>query len=610
MTKRGIEELSFNGTLIDSSSIFDSSCDKTSMASHGMTNGVSDFGINGSNGHSYSNGASEENTVAKKFKSDISVPASAKSRVVHIRNIPSDTSQQELFLMASPFGNITNHLFVRSKNQAFVEFDSHFSAMQMASYWIQTTIGGVPTQVQPTIRGHHLQVQISNHKELKMHYENQNNSNTISSNGKTLPMENQSDTESLFSADNVTSNPGPVIKVLIDKQFYSIPLDSIYQTFSLCGKILKIITNLKNMQFQALIQFGDISSAINAKGTYDGQSVYVGNPIDFTVPKSNGLSRSINSTGSVTSHPIISNHASLSSESSDLSANIFNSTLAIPSQPTSFPSAAYSTFANAAALNINGQISSNPNLNAFNSRFIASGASSIHQALSAANAAALATGSIINPASAAMFHSSLSSNLVFTSVIHVSGLHPEHVTPDALFTLFGVYGDVIRVKILFNKKDTALIQMAEPSQAQHAITYLDRIRLFGKTIHVMASKHQIVQMPKEVHQDSGLTKDYTNSPLHRFKRPGSKNYNNIYPPSETLHVSNIPSSCTEEILKEAFQRTTEKEILKFKFFLNDHRMALIQFASIEDAIIALIKMHNYKVAENSHLRVSFSKSPI
>lgn len=64
----------------------------------------------------------------------------------------------------------------------------------------------------------------------------------------------------------------------------------------------------------------------------------------------------------------------------------------------------------------------------------------------------------------------------------------------------GVYGDVIRVKILFNKKDTALIQMAEPSQAQHAITYLDRIRLFGKTIHVMASKHQIVQMPKEVHQ--------------------------------------------------------------------------------------------------------------
>ena len=36
------------------------------------------------------------------------------------------------------------------------------------------------------------------------------------------------------------------------------------------------------------------------------------------------------------------------------------------------------------------------------------------------------------------------------------------------FALFceGVYGDVHRVKILFNKKDNALIQMAEPHQAQ------------------------------------------------------------------------------------------------------------------------------------------------
>ena len=30
----------------------------------------------------------------------------------------------------------------------------------------------------------------------------------------------------------------------------------------------------------------------------------------------------------------------------------------------------------------------------------------------------------------------------------------------------GVYGDVTRVKILFNKKDSALVQMREPSQAQ------------------------------------------------------------------------------------------------------------------------------------------------
>lgn len=33
------------------------------------------------------------------------------------------------------------------------------------------------------------------------------------------------------------------------------------------------------------------------------------------------------------------------------------------------------------------------------------------------------------------------------------------------FEISGVYGDVQRVKILYNKKDSALVQMAEPAQA-------------------------------------------------------------------------------------------------------------------------------------------------
>ena len=40
--------------------------------------------------------------------------------------------------------------------------------------------------------------------------------------------------------------------------------------------------------------------------------------------------------------------------------------------------------------------------------------------------------------------------------------------------------------------------------------------------------------------------------MHRFKKPGSKNYQNIYPPSATLHLSNIPSSIEEDDLKKAF----------------------------------------------------------
>ena len=42
-----------------------------------------------------------------------------------------------------------------------------------------------------------------------------------------------------------------------------------------------------------------------------------------------------------------------------------------------------------------------------------------------------------------------------------------------------------RVKILFNKKDTALIQMAEPQQAMLAISHLDKCKLWGKVIMMM-----------------------------------------------------------------------------------------------------------------------------
>lgn len=73
-----------------------------------------------------------------------------------------------------------------------------------------------------------------------------------------------------------------------------------------------------------------------------------------------------------------------------------------------------------------------------------------------------------------------------------------------------------------------------------AMNHLDKLRLWGKSIRVMASKHQAVQLPKEGQPDAGLTRDYSQNPLHRFKKPGSKNYQNIYPPSATLHLSNIP----------------------------------------------------------------------
>ncbi|XP_063933516.1 polypyrimidine tract-binding protein 3-like [Zophobas morio] len=200
-------------------------------------------------------------------------------------------------------------------------------------------------------------------------------------------------------------------------------------------------------------------------------------------------------------------------------------------------------------------------------------------------------------------------------VILVNNLDETKVTPDVLFTLFGVYADVAKVKILFNKKESALVEVMDPQQASIAVSHLEGVPLYGRPLHLMLSRHKSVQLPK----DSGgpvegriLNKDFSDSNLHRFRKPGSRNFRNIVAPSATLHLSNIPDDVSEDRIKEIFMKQKMPEILSFRFLnpkepKEGRKMALAQFGSIEDAVYSLIFMHDYKIDDKLNLRVSFSK---
>ncbi|XP_040355906.1 polypyrimidine tract-binding protein 1 isoform X12 [Ixodes scapularis] len=356
----------------------------------------------------------------------------------------------------------------------------------------------------------------------------------------------------LVAQANQGESPGgsnTVLRVVVDNQIYPVSLDLLHGIFSRAGKVLKIVTFTKSNTFQALIQFSDVMGAQAAKLALDGQSIYNACcTLRIEYSKLTNLNVKYNN---------------------DKSRDFTNPTL-----PTGDP-----TLDNLglAGLPLGGFALSPSNPSA---------------------ATALGMAGIRLPGQGTA-----------SCVLLVSNLNEQMVTPDALFTLFGVYGDVIRVKILFNKKDSALIQMAEPQQAQLAMSHLDKIKVHGKPVRVTPSKHHIVQLPKDGQPDAGLTKDYISSPLHRFKKPGSKNYQNIYPPSGTLHLSNIPPTVSEEQIREAFTQTGGT-VVAFKFFPKDRKMALIQMSSIEEAVTALIKMHNYQLSDSNHLRVSFSKSTI
>ncbi|XP_062985247.1 polypyrimidine tract-binding protein 3 isoform X4 [Elgaria multicarinata webbii] len=507
----------------------------------------------------------------KKFKGD-RTPCSP-SRVLHLRKIPNDVTEAEVISLGLPFGKVTNLLMLKGKSQAFLEMASEEAAVTMVNYY---------TPVTPHLRSQPVYIQYSNHRELKTdNIPNQARAqaalqavNAVQSGGLAL-------TGAPATEGGLPPGQSSVLRIIVENLFYPVTLEVLYQIFSKFGTVLKIITFTKNNQFQALLQYADPVNAHYAKMALDGQNIYNACctlRIDFS--KLTSLNVKYNN-----------------DKSRDFTR------LDLPSgdgQPSLDPTMG-------AAFGTPGIISSPY-----------AGAAGFAPAIGFPQAAGLsipAVPSALGPL--AITTSTMTGRMAIpgvtgmpgNSVLLVSNLNPEAITPDGLFILFGVYGDVHRVKIMFNKKENALVQMADATQAQLAMNHLNGQKLYGKVLRVTLSRHQTVQLPREGQEDQGLTKDYSNSPLHRFKKPGSKNFQNIFPPSATLHLSNIPPSITVDDLKNLFAGTG-CIVKAFKFFPKDRKMALIQLGSVEEAIQALIELHNHDLGENHHLRVSFSKSTI
>jgi len=190
-------------------------------------------------------------------------------------------------------------------------------------------------------------------------------------------------------------------------------------------------------------------------------------------------------------------------------------------------------------------------------------------------------------------------------VLLVNNLTPDKIDCDKLFILFGVYGDVLRVKVLFNKRETAMIQFATPQQAQTAQIHLNHLFLHTREITVSQSKHTEVALPRsESDESSSLTKDYSGSPIHRFRHRGARTTKNINPPSQVLHISNLHDTCTEEELRKLFGAEQSSPPV-VQFFSNNRKMAYIKMESIHEAVLALMRLHNVKLGDK-YMRISFS----
>ncbi|CAN1322457.1 Polypyrimidine tract-binding protein homolog 1 [Linum perenne] len=160
------------------------------------------------------------------------------SKVLHLRNLPWECSEEELVELCKPFGKIVNTKsnVGANRNQAFVEFADPNQAIQMVSYYASSSD---PAQV----RGKAVYIQYSNRHEIV--------------NNKT-------------PADN----PGNVLLVTIEGvEAGDVSIDVIHLVFSAFGFVHKIATFEKAAGFQALIQFTDAETASSARDALDGRSI-------------------------------------------------------------------------------------------------------------------------------------------------------------------------------------------------------------------------------------------------------------------------------------------------------------------------------------------------
>jgi len=197
------------------------------------------------------------------------------------------------------------------------------------------------------------------------------------------------------------------------------------------------------------------------------------------------------------------------------------------------------------------------------------------------------------------------------SILIASGF-PEDVSPYKIFRLFSLYGNVTKVKIMFKKRDTALIQYMDSYQAKLAKLYLNGC-MFGpecRRIKVNTSKSQYIIMPKKgtvvESEESMLAQDFSHSKEHRYKIAGSRNFQNIAPPSKVLHLSNLPKEINDEKLLKLFSNVAAFEKIKF-FEVGGKTMAHAQFDTIGTAIEIIVAFHNFNI-EGRYLKLSFSKN--
>ncbi|XP_018676606.2 polypyrimidine tract-binding protein homolog 3 isoform X2 [Musa acuminata AAA Group] len=416
------------------------------------------------------------------------------SKVIHIRNVGHEISENDLLQLVQPFGVVTKLVMLRAKNQALLQMHDLTSAVNVLQYY---------TSVQPSVRGRNVYIQFSSHQELTT-----------------------ADQNSQGRKGDQDSQPNRILLVTIHHMLYPITVEVLHQVFSPYGFVEKIVTFQKSAGFQALIQYQSRQSALQARSSLQGRNIYDGCcQLDIQFSNLNELQVNYNN---------------------ERSRDFTN-----PSLPTE-QRVAFAQMGNAAAI-------------------------------------------------AAAFSGGLPPGVTGTNdrcTLLATNLNPDKIDEDKLFNLFSIYGNIVRIKLLRNKPDHALVQMGDGFQAELAVHFLKRALLFGKRLELNFSKYPNITPAADTHE-------YAGSSLNRFNNNAVKNYKYCCSPTKMIHLSSLPQDVTEEDIVTHLEE--HGTIVNVKLFeVNGKKQALVLFEDEEQATEALVCKHANTI-DRSVIRISFSQ---
>ncbi|CAM9338926.1 unnamed protein product [Phaeothamnion confervicola] len=183
------------------------------------------------------------------------------------------------------------------------------------------------------------------------------------------------------------------------------------------------------------------------------------------------------------------------------------------------------------------------------------------------------------------------------SVVRILGVD-DSVTPEALCQLFGLYGDVMKVKVTRGDRGMALVQLRHAVQADKARHFLDGALLAGRRLRADVSTQAAVK-------DRSAADFARLHQVHRFAgvpSPEDPRYlEHLCAPCATLVVDNLPPDCPSEELSALLAPHGHVSSLDVDAQTNQ---AVVQMDCVQSAVHALIMTHNSSL-KGHVLRVLF-----